>query len=181
MLAIPCGFLSEPPGPGDYLRCHKDLTQDLNEAWREAPPEGSRHRAGAVRTSSTVSFRSWSEAMAELTADVEGVAPARPSTRPLILNALDIAQQGKRHQDAKPLSGFGGASVLEVVEDHDSDTYRAVYTVRFTGAVYVLHTFQKKSKKGIATPKPEIDLIKARLRRAEEHHAEWRRREERKS
>ena len=88
-------------------------------------------------------------------------------------HALDMAQQGKKHQDAKPLSGFGGASVLEIVEDHDGDTYRAVYTVRFAGAVYALHAFQKKSKKGIATPRSDIDLIKARLKKAEGHYAEW--------
>ncbi len=88
-------------------------------------------------------------------------------------HALDIAQQGKKHQDAKPLSGFGGASILEIVEDHNGDTYRGVYTVRFAGAVYALHAFQKKSKKGIATPKPEIDLIKSRLKIAEEHYGEW--------
>jgi phage-related protein len=88
-------------------------------------------------------------------------------------HALDIAQQGKKHRGARPLSGFGGASVLEIVEDHDGDTYRAVYTVRFAGAVYALHAFQKKSKKGVATPKPEIDLIKGRLNKAEEHYADW--------
>jgi phage-related protein len=75
--------------------------------------------------------------------------------------------------DAKPLRGFGGAGVLEVVEDHDGDTYRAVYTVRLAGRVYVLHAFQKKSKSGIATPRAEINLIKARLKRAEELHAAW--------
>ena len=68
-------------------------------------------------------------------------------------HALDIAQQGKKHQDAKPLSGFGGTGVLEIVEDSAGDTYRAVYTVRFEGAVYALHAFQKKSKKGIKTPR----------------------------
>ena len=93
-------------------------------------------------------------------------------------HALDIAQQGKKHQDAKPLSGFGGASVLEIAEDHDGDTYRAVYTVRFAGAVYVLHAFQKKSKKGTETPKPEIDLIRGRLKRAEEHYADCSKRKE---
>jgi len=96
-------------------------------------------------------------------------------------HALDIAQQGKKHRDAKPLSGFGGASVLEIVEDHDGDTYRAVYTVRFVGAVYALHAFQKKSKKGIATPKPEIDLIKGRLKKAEEHYTDWSKQKEKKS
>jgi phage-related protein len=84
--------------------------------------------------------------------------------------ALHLAQTGLKHPDANPLKGFKGAGVLEVVEDHDGDTYRAVYTVRLAGAVYVLHAFQKKSKKGIATPKADIDLVKARLRRAEEDH-----------
>ena len=96
-------------------------------------------------------------------------------------HALDMAQQGKKQQDAKPLSGFGGASILEIVEDHDGDTYRAVYTVRFAGAVYALHVFQKKAKKGIATPKPEIDLIKSRLKKAEEHYADWSKQKERTS
>jgi phage-related protein len=64
--------------------------------------------------------------------------------------ALRRAQDGGKHPDAKPLKGFGGASVMEIVEDHDGDTYRAVYTVRFADAVYVLHVFQKKSKKKIA-------------------------------
>jgi len=82
-------------------------------------------------------------------------------------HALYLAQQGDKHVDAKPLKGFGGAKTLEVVEDHEGDTYRAVYTVRFEGVVYVLHCFQKKSKKGIATPKPDIDLIKQRLKDAE--------------
>ena len=84
--------------------------------------------------------------------------------------ALHLAQTGAKHPDAKPLKGFKGAGVLEVVEDHDRDTYRAIYTVRLAGAVYVLHAFQKKSKKGIATPKADIDLVKARLKRAEEDH-----------
>lgn len=84
--------------------------------------------------------------------------------------ALYLAQCGGKHQDAKPMKGFGGAGVLEVVEDHDSDTYRAVYTVRFSDAVYVLHVFQKKAKRGIATPKEEIEKVKARLKMAEELH-----------
>src|ERR1700740_336976 len=67
--------------------------------------------------------------------------------------ALYLAQCGGKHPDAKPLKGFSGAGVLEIVEDFSGDTYRAVYTVRFADAVYVLHVFQKKSKKGIATPK----------------------------
>ena len=83
--------------------------------------------------------------------------------------ALHLAQMGKKHDQAKPLKGFGGASVLEVVEDHMGDTYRAVYTVKIADAVYVLHCFQKKSTKGIETPKHEMDLIRERLRAAQTH------------
>jgi phage-related protein len=84
--------------------------------------------------------------------------------------ALYRSQLGKKHPEAKPLKGFKGAGVLEIVEDFDGDTYRAVYTVKFEGIVYVLHAFQKKSKHGIATPKQDIDLIEARLKRAKEHY-----------
>jgi phage-related protein len=84
--------------------------------------------------------------------------------------ALYRSQLGKKHPDAKPLKGFKGAGVLEIVEDFDGDTYRAVYTVKFEGIVYVLHAFQKKSKHGIATPKQDMDLIEARLKRAKEHY-----------
>ena len=84
--------------------------------------------------------------------------------------ALHQAQMGEKHIDAKPLKGFGGASTLEVVDDYDGDAYRAVYTVKFEGFVYVLHCFQKKSKKGIATPKEDVDLIKARLKDARDLH-----------
>lgn len=83
--------------------------------------------------------------------------------------ALHLAQIGKKHDQAKPLKGFGGASVLEVVEDRMGDTYRAVYTVKITEKVYVLHCFQKKSTKGIETPKHEMDLIRERLKAAHEH------------
>ncbi len=77
------------------------------------------------------------------------------------------AQLGGRHRRAKTLSGFGGAGVVEIVNDHRGDAFRAVYTVRFASAVYVLHAFQKKSKKGVATPKGDIELIERRLRDAE--------------
>ena len=87
--------------------------------------------------------------------------------------SLHFAQQDKKHPDAKPLKGFGGANVLEVVENHDGDTFRAVYTVRFGGVIYVLHAFQKKSKKGISTPRSDIDLIKQRLKQAEDHYLQW--------
>jgi phage-related protein len=81
--------------------------------------------------------------------------------------ALFAAQAGEKPPEAKPLKGFGGTGVLELVEDYRGDTYRAVYTVRFTTKVYVLHVFQKKSKRGIETPKQELDLIRERLKRAE--------------
>ena len=84
--------------------------------------------------------------------------------------SIDDAQHGGEHPAAKALKGFGGRGVLEVVDDFDGDTYRAVYTVKFAGVVYVLHAFQKKSRKGIATPQHEIELIKARLKRAEDHY-----------
>ena len=85
--------------------------------------------------------------------------------------ALHQSQTGKKHNQAKPLKGFGSAGVLEVVEDSGGGTFRAVYTVKFDDAVYVLHCFQKKSTHGIATPKPDIDLIRERLKAAEAHHA----------
>jgi phage-related protein len=82
--------------------------------------------------------------------------------------ALYVAQRGGKHADTKTLSGFGGAGVVEVVTNHRGDTFRAVYTVRLAGAVYVLHAFQKKSKSGRATPRRDVELIKQRLREAEE-------------
>jgi len=82
-------------------------------------------------------------------------------------HALHFAQQGDQHDAAKVMKGFGGAGVLEVVEDNVGGTYRAVYSVKFDEAVFVLHCFQKKSKSGIATPKQDIDLIRARLKLAE--------------
>jgi phage-related protein len=79
--------------------------------------------------------------------------------------ALFLAQMGERHSTmARTLGGFGGATVIEVKESHDGNAYRAVYTVRYADAVYVLHAFQKKSKQGIVTPKAEIDLIEKRLK-----------------
>lgn len=81
--------------------------------------------------------------------------------------ALYIAQTGGKHEQAKPLKGFGGAGVLEVVELFDGEAYRAVYTLKFAAAVYVLHVFHKKSKRGIATPKTELNLIRLRLKLAQ--------------
>ena len=91
--------------------------------------------------------------------------------------ALWDAQIGRTAPFAKPLKGFGGARVLEIVDDFDGNTYRAVYTVQFAKVVYVLHAFQKKSKSGIATPKSELDLIEQRLKRAREDYEEWQRRQ----
>jgi phage-related protein len=81
--------------------------------------------------------------------------------------ALNSAQLGGKHPAVKPLKGFGGAGVLEIVDDFDGETYRAVYTVKFASVVYVLHAFQKKSRKRIETPKNEIDLIRRRYNFAE--------------
>lgn len=94
--------------------------------------------------------------------------------------ALWIAQGGKQHPQAKALKGFGDASVIEIIEDWQRDTYRAVYTVRFAEAVYVLHVFQKKSRRGAKTPKPEMAVIEKRLRDATEiHEARTRKKEKR--
>jgi phage-related protein len=93
-----------------------------------------------------------------------------PDVRRNVGYALHFAQMGDKHGSAKPLKGFGGAGVLEVVEDFDGSAYRLVYTVKFAGAVYVLHAFQKKSKKGIKTPPSVFALIKKRLGRAEEDY-----------
>jgi phage-related protein len=86
--------------------------------------------------------------------------------------ALYTAQLGETDPAAKPLKGFGGARVMEIVERDRSGAYRAVYTARFDDAIYVLHAFQKKSKRGIATPKQELDLIRKRLAEAERHYRE---------
>jgi len=92
--------------------------------------------------------------------------------------AIFQAELGEKHPDAKPLKGFGGAGVLEVVDDYQGDAYRAVYTVKFAGVVYVLHVFQKKSKKGAKTEQRDINTIKARLKIAEQHYAEHYQRKE---
>ncbi len=84
--------------------------------------------------------------------------------------ALYAAQRGEKLEGAKPLKGFGGAGVLEIVKRFDGGTYRAVYTIKFPNAVYVLHCFQKKAKRGIKTPQQDIDLIKQRLKAAEENY-----------
>jgi phage-related protein len=87
--------------------------------------------------------------------------------------ALWLAQIGRKHMDSKPLKGFGGAGVLEIVEDFDGNAYRVIYTVRFAEAVYVLHAFQKKATQGGKTPRHVINLIKARLRAAKELYETW--------
>jgi phage-related protein len=89
--------------------------------------------------------------------------------------ALYVAQRGGKHQDAKVLSGFGGAGVVEIIKDHRGETFRAMYTLRYAGRVYVLHAFQKKSKTGRETPRRDIELIKQRLREAEQIASERKR------
>src|SRR3981081_3050455 len=86
--------------------------------------------------------------------------------------ALYAAQPVQTPPIAKVLKGFGGAGVLELIEDDAGGTYRAVYTVRYATAVYVLHVFQKKSKRGAATPQRDMDLVEVRLKRAAELHTQ---------
>ena len=86
--------------------------------------------------------------------------------------ALHQAQEGKMLAAAKPLAGFGGAGILEIMDDFDGNTYRAAYTVKFKQVIYVLHCFQKKSKQGIKTPQREIELIRQRLKMAEADYVE---------
>jgi phage-related protein len=104
-----------------------------------------------------------------------------PPVRRNIGHALHEVQSGGEPLTAKALKGFGGRAILEIIDDFDGDAFRAVYTVRFAGVVYVLHAFQKKSKKGIASPKRDIELIKSRLRDAEELHRTRAEQEGRKS
>ena len=103
----------------------------------------------------------------------EDVSAFPEEVRRRIGSALWEAQIGRKVSYAKPLKGFGGAAVLEVVDDFDGDTFRAVYTVRFANAIYVLHVFQKKSKRGTATPRMELALIRQRLERASEDYEQW--------
>src|SRR6201995_1930867 len=93
-----------------------------------------------------------------------------PAVRRTFGVALFAVQLGETPPDAKPLKGFGGAGVLALIEDHKGSTYRAVYTVRFATKIYVLHAFQKKSKRGIATPKRDLELIRERLKWAARLH-----------
>ena len=86
--------------------------------------------------------------------------------------ALYTAQQGETDPAAKPLKGFGGTRIMEIVERHRTDAFRAVYTAHFAEAIYVLHVFQKKSKHGIATPKPDMELIRRRFAEAQRLHRE---------
>lgn len=111
----------------------------------------------------------------------EDLSDFREEVRLRVGGALWEAQIGRKAPYAKPLKGFGDAAVLEIVDDFDGDTFRAVYTVRFAKAVYVLHAFQKKSKHGVATPKAELDLIDQRLKRAREDYEQWSKSEKPKS
>jgi len=95
------------------------------------------------------------------------------AVRQAVGQALFDAQTGGKHPNVKPLKGFGGATVLEVVEEDDGIAYRAVYTVKFAGVVYVLHAFQKKSRSGRKTQSEDIDKVRDRLKEAEKHYAQW--------
>jgi phage-related protein len=98
----------------------------------------------------------------------EDLSALHEDVRDAVGQALFEAQKGGRYSSTKPLSGYGDAGVLEIVVDHDGDTYRAVYTVRWPERLYVLHVFKKKSKSGRKTPKADINLIDARLKRVRE-------------
>ena len=111
----------------------------------------------------------------------EDVSGFPKEVRQRVGGALWEAQIGGKAAYTKPLRGFGSAGVLEIVDDFDGDTFRAVYTIRFAKAVYVLHAFQKKSKRGIATPRAELDLIGQRLKRAREDYQQWSKNEKPKS
>jgi phage-related protein len=93
------------------------------------------------------------------------------SVRRFFGRAIFRAQQGLKHPKTKPLKGFGGASVLEIVADVEGDAYRAIYTVKLAGLIYVLHCFQKKATQGVSTPKREMELIRDRLTLAEADYA----------
>ena len=103
----------------------------------------------------------------------EDVSSFPAEVRRRVGGALWEAQLGRKAAYAKPLKGFGNAGVLEIVDDFDGNTFRAVYAVRFARAVYVLHAFQKKSKRGVTTVKSDLDLIDRRLRRAKEDYELW--------
>lgn len=93
--------------------------------------------------------------------------------REVFQHGIQMASEGDTHPDAKVLKGFHGRGVLEIIEDYKTDTYRAVYTIKFKGLVYVLHVFKKKSKKGSATPKKDRELIDSRLKFAASHYKDW--------
>lgn len=103
----------------------------------------------------------------------EDVSTFPAEVRRRVGGALWEAQIGRKASYAKPMKGFGDAGVLEIVDDFDGNAYRAVYAVRFAKAVYVLHAFQKKSRRGVATARSELDLIDQRLRRAKEDYEQW--------
>lgn len=90
--------------------------------------------------------------------------------REVFVHGIKMASEGETHPDAKPLKGYGGRSVVELIGDHKGDTYRGVYTVKFKDVVYVLHVFKKKSNKGISTPKKDKELINTRLKFAASHY-----------
>ena len=101
------------------------------------------------------------------TKDVLRAFPEEPRIK--MGHAIHVAQEGGKVSYAKPLKGIGGgATVIEICDDHDGNAYRVMYTVKIGSKLYILHAFQKKSKKGIEPPKAEIELIKARLRKAKE-------------
>jgi phage-related protein len=134
-------------------------------------------RTCAAYGGTLILYNNWYIRMNDALKPVFWVASSRRDLRAMLQQvrydfgkALYAAQQGETDPAAKPLKGFGGAHVMEIVERYRGDAYRAVYTAQFQDAVYVLHVFQKKSKSGIATPKPDMDLIRQRYAEALRHH-----------
>src|SRR5262245_7207489 len=127
-----------------------------------------------VKVYSRTAISDYEKSVVSIGSSLDDLRSFPDDVKRLMGQALNDAQHGGKHPRAKPLRGFSGASVLEVVDGFDGDTFRTVYTVKFSGVVYVLHAFQKKSKKGNETPAKEIELIKQRLKAAEAHAKEKR-------
>jgi len=130
---------------------------------REAPPQLSSQQPQPLKKKQAIFIPAARRDLKEFPAEVRADVGA----------ALYQAELGGKSPLAKVMKGFGGASVVEIVSDHRTDTYRAVYTVKFERAIVVLHCFQKKSKQGVATPQPHIDLIKKRLKEAQQVYDDW--------
>jgi phage-related protein len=177
---LPAG-MSSPP---DRTTCHPAFARHRCDLERLERPSSlticlNRHsllRGGCERLSMATRDQTPPKPVRWVGTSKEDLRIFPEEVRRQVGSALWDAQLGRKSPFAKPLKGFQGAGVLEVVDDFDGDSYRAIYTVRFAGVIYVLHAFQKKSKHGIATPRKELELIEKRLKRAREDYDQWARR-----